>query len=57
MYKNPAKLALSLTKYLDQGVSYFAKSVSLTLLGLGIIKIYTVLANSNNPRPSLILNN
>ena len=29
----------------------------LTLLGLGLIKINTVLANLNNPRPSLILNN
>ena len=31
--------------------------VILTLLGLGLIKINTVLANFNNPRPSLILNN
>ena len=30
---------------------------SLTLLGLGLTKINTVLANFNNPRPSLILNN
>ena len=29
----------------------------LTLLGLGLIKINTVSANFNNPRPSLILNN
>ena len=29
----------------------------LTLLGLGLIKIDTVLANFNNPRSSLILNN
>ena len=29
----------------------------LTLLGLGLIKINTVLANFNNPRLSLILNN
>ena len=29
----------------------------LTLLGLGLIKINTVLANFNNPRPSLTLNN
>ena len=28
---------------------------SLTLLGLGLTKINTVLANFNNPRPSLIL--
>ena len=26
-------------------------AVNLTLLGLGLIKINTVLANSNNPRP------
>ena len=31
--------------------------MALTLLGLGLIKINTVLANFNNPRPSLILNN
>ena len=30
---------------------------SLTLLGLGLIKINTVLANFNNPRPSLTLKN
>ena len=30
---------------------------SLTLLGLGLIKINDVSANFNNPRPSLILNN
>ena len=30
---------------------------NLTLLGLGLIKINDVSANSNNPRPSLILNN
>ena len=29
----------------------------LTLLGLGLIKINDVSSNSNNPRPSLILNN
>ena len=29
----------------------------LTLLGLGLIKIKTMSANFNNPRPSLILNN
>ena len=29
----------------------------LTLLGLELIKINTVLANFNNPRPSLTLNN
>ena len=29
----------------------------LTLLGLGLIKINTLSANFNNPRPSLILNN
>ena len=29
----------------------------LTLLGLGLIKINTALANFNNPRPSLTLNN
>ena len=28
-----------------------------TILGLRLIKINTVLANFNNPRPSLILNN
>ena len=27
----------------------------ITLLGLGLIKINTVLANFNNPRPSLII--
>ena len=32
-------------------------SSSLTLLGLGLIKINDVSANFNNPRPSLILNN
>ena len=31
--------------------------VDLTLLGIGLIKINTVSANFNNPRPSLILNN
>ena len=30
---------------------------TLTLLGLGLIKINEVSANFNNPRPSLILNN
>ena len=30
---------------------------SLTLLGLGLIKINDVSADFNNPRPSLILNN
>ena len=34
-----------------------ALDVSLTLLGLGLIKINDVSANFNNPRPSLILNN
>ena len=29
----------------------------ITLLGLGLIKINTLLANFNNPRPSSILNN
>ena len=32
-------------------------AVSLTLLGLGLIKINYVSANFINPRPSLILNN
>ena len=32
-------------------------AISLTLLGLGLIKINDVSANFNNPRPSLILNN
>ena len=31
--------------------------MTLTLLGLGLMKINTVSANFNNPRPSLILNN
>ena len=31
--------------------------MALTLLGLGLIKINTVSANFNNPRPLLILNN
>ena len=31
--------------------------LTLTLLGLGLIKINDVSANFNNPRPSLILNN
>ena len=31
--------------------------LTLTLLGLGLIKINTVSANFNNPRPSLILTN
>ena len=40
----------------DSRVVY--KSIlSLTLLGLGLIKINDVSANFNNPRPSLILNN
>ena len=30
--------------------------LTLTLLGLGLIKTNTVLANLNNPRPSLTLN-
>ena len=30
---------------------------TLTLLGLGLMKINDVSANFNNPRPSLILNN
>ena len=30
---------------------------TLTLIGLGLIKINTVLANFNNPRPSLTLDN
>ena len=34
-----------------------SKLKTLTLLGLGLIKINDVSANFNNPRPSLILNN
>ena len=33
------------------------KTATLTLHGLGLIKINTVSANFNNPWPSLILNN
>ena len=33
-----------------------ATVIYITLLGLGLIKINTVLANFNNPRPSLTLN-
>ena len=40
------------------GQTSSSKSVMfLTLLGLGLIKINTLLANFNNPRPSLILSN
>ena len=39
-------------------VAYYCQGLRvLTLLGLGLTKINTVLANFNNPRPSLILNN
>ena len=37
--------------------SALSKYFTLTLLGLGLIKINDVSANFNNPRPSLILNN
>ena len=43
----------SITLFLDN--IYFGQH--LTLLGLGLIKINIVLANFNNPSPSLILNN
>ena len=36
---------------------HLANVIYITLLGLGLIKINTALANFNNPRPSLILNN
>ena len=36
---------------------FFSAATVLTLLGLGLIKINTVSANFNNPRPLLILNN
>ena len=36
---------------------FFSIGILLTLLGLGLIKINTELANFNNPRPLLILNN
>ena len=36
---------------------WFKVSLTLTLFGLGLIKISNVLANFNNPKPSLILNN
>ena len=41
------------------GVKRFGKheAMPLTLLGLGLIKINTVLADFNSPRPSLISNN
>ena len=42
---------------LGQQFDKFSKIVYLTLLGLGLIKIITVSANFNNPRPLLILNN
>ena len=43
---------------LTWGQKFFCLKIrSLTLLGLGLIKINDVSANFNNPRPSLILNN
>ena len=38
-------------------IEKFSNFNALTLLGLGLIKTNIVLANFNNPRPSLKLNN
>ena len=54
------QIRLSICSYKNSYKSVLAErnnNFLLTLLGLGLIKINTVLANINNPRPSLILNN
>ena len=55
--KNGAKVSLkshSILFYSDLSRNVLT---TLTLLGLGLIKINTVSANFNNPRSSLIINN
>ena len=48
---------IHLSDYCHLRKSLYLQCSHLTLLGLGLIKIITVLANFNNPRPSLTLNN
>ena len=50
--------AVKLTQFKKRAIKNLEPNLKiLTLLGLGLIKIDTLSANFNNPRPSLILNN
>ena len=46
-----------LLSFLKPWMNFHSPILSLTLLGLGLIKINTVTANFNNPRPSFLSNN
>ena len=46
-----------LLSFLKPWMNFQSPILSLTLLGLGLIKINTVTANFNNPRPSFLSNN
>ena len=48
-------LSMHTVNFIDEALN--EDVLTLTLLGLGLIKINDVSANFNNPRPSLILNN
>ena len=56
LYRGYFSMVMFCQVLLSRHTKYYA-GISLTLLGLGLIKINDVSANFNNPRPSLILNN
>ena len=57
LWQEPNHIVLTATVYVVSIFVPYNHGMNLTLLGLGLIKINTVSANFNNPRPSLILNN